>query len=104
LVFLARQFVHHDFAVSFTPEEIAAPASNYNFGTIHFGGEEEAPGIRCSHARAVAIYHTYSAYARGFLDALNGAYQLLDLVPKGRDEEKLDFSMEWLRRRDEYQD
>jgi len=47
-----------------------------------------------------AIYHTYSAYARG-LDALNGAYQLLDLVPKGRDEEKLDFSMEWLRRRDE---
>jgi predicted dithiol-disulfide oxidoreductase (DUF899 family) len=93
---------NHDFAVSFTPEEVAAPASNYNFGTIHFGGEE-APGISVFAREGDAIYHTYSAYARG-LDALNGAYQLLDLVPKGRDEEKLDFSMEWLRRRDEYQD
>ena len=33
---------------------------------------------------------------------LNGAYQLLDLVPKGRDEDGLEFPMEWLRRRDEY--
>ena len=33
---------------------------------------------------------------------LNSAYQLLDLVPKGRDEDALEFSMTWLRRRDEY--
>jgi predicted dithiol-disulfide oxidoreductase (DUF899 family) len=33
---------------------------------------------------------------------LNAAYQLLDLVPKGRDENELEFSMAWLRRRDEY--
>ena len=48
-----------------------------------------------------AIYRTYSTYARG-LDMLNAGYHLLDLVPKGRDEESLEFSMQWLRRRDEY--
>ena len=35
-----------------------------------------------------AIYHTYSTYARG-LDVLNGAYQLLDITSKGRDEAAL---------------
>ena len=47
------------------------------------------------------IYRTYSCYARG-LDMLNGAYHLLDVVPKGRDEDGLDYSMAWLRRHDEY--
>lgn len=32
-----------------------------------------------------AIFHTYSAYARG-IDMLNTAYHYLDLTPKGRDE------------------
>jgi hypothetical protein len=31
------------------------------------------------------VFHTYSTYARG-IDAMNAAYQFLDLVPKGRDE------------------
>ncbi len=35
---------------------------------------------------------------------LNGAYHYLDLLPKGRDEDDLDFTMAWLRRRDEYED
>ena len=38
------------------------------------------------------IFHTYSCYARG-LDMLNGAYHLLDLVPKGRDEQGLSYPM-----------
>ena len=46
------------------------------------------------------IFHTYSAYARG-IDAVNGAYQLLDLVPKGRDEPAGDPQF-WVRRHDEY--
>jgi Bacterial protein of unknown function (DUF899) len=29
------------------------------------------------------------------IDMVNGAYQVLDLVPKGRDEDGFDFSMEW---------
>ncbi len=48
-----------------------------------------------------AIYHTYSTYARG-VDMLNGAYHLLDLTSKGRDEAGLPFTMSWVRRRDQY--
>ncbi|MEE8078111.1 MAG: DUF899 family protein, partial [Pseudomonadales bacterium] len=50
---------------------------------------------------AGAIYHTYSCYARG-LDMLNGAYHVLDLVPKGRDEQDLPANMAWLKLHDEY--
>jgi predicted dithiol-disulfide oxidoreductase (DUF899 family) len=49
------------------------------------------------------IYYTYSAYARG-IDILNTAYNYLDLVPKGRDEDDLDFSMSWVRHHDKYDD
>jgi predicted dithiol-disulfide oxidoreductase (DUF899 family) len=49
------------------------------------------------------VFNTYSAYARG-LDILVGAYNWLDLTPKGRDEEKLPWSMAWVRRHDEYDD
>lgn len=48
-----------------------------------------------------AIGHAYSTDARG-LDMLNGADQLLDLTPKGRDEAGLRFPQAWVRRRDEY--
>lgn len=48
-----------------------------------------------------AIHHTYSTYARG-VDMLNGAYHLLDLTSKGRDEAGLAFTMEWVRRRGPY--
>ncbi|MEE9429176.1 MAG: DUF899 domain-containing protein [Paracoccaceae bacterium] len=47
------------------------------------------------------IYHTYSTYSRG-LDMLNGAYHLLDITPKGRDEGDLPFSMGWLNYHDSY--
>ena len=48
-----------------------------------------------------AVFHTYSAYARG-LDILIGAYNWLDLTPKGRDEAELPWAMAWVRRHDEY--
>jgi predicted dithiol-disulfide oxidoreductase (DUF899 family) len=35
---------------------------------------------------------------------LNCTYQLLDLVPKGRDEDGLPHPAAWLRRHDEYED
>jgi len=90
---------NRDFAVSF-PDAAARAGNNYNFGTIHFGGEE-APGISVFARDGDAIFHTYSTYARG-LDMLNGTYHLLDLVPRGRDEANLGFTMEWVRRHDEY--
>ena len=47
------------------------------------------------------IFHTYSTYARG-LDMLNAGYHYLDLVPKGRDEDALPYTVAWLRHRDQY--
>ena len=88
-----------DFGVSFpdgTPQQ-----PNYNFGTQTFGGSE-APGLSVFQRDTDgAIFHTYSTYSRG-LDALNGTYQLLDLVPKGRNEAELDFPMAWVRLKDRY--
>ena len=37
------------------------------------------------------------------LDMLVGTYNLLDLAPKGRDEDKLPWTMAWVRRHDEYE-
>lgn len=87
-----------DFAVSF-PGEQKEPT--YNFGTIKPYGQE-TPGLSAfRRGDDGAIYRTYSTYARG-LDMLNGAYQLLDLTSKGRDEDGLSFSMAWVRRHDRY--
>jgi predicted dithiol-disulfide oxidoreductase (DUF899 family) len=92
---------NHDFAVSFTKDELAKGEKNYNFGTQQAYGEE-SPGISVFAKDGGAIHRTYSTFSRG-LDMLNGAYHLLDLMPKGRDEEGLSYGMEWLRRRDEYE-
>jgi predicted dithiol-disulfide oxidoreductase (DUF899 family) len=92
---------NHDFAVSFSEEELAKGEKNYNFGTQQAYGEE-SPGISVFAKDGNTIYRTYSTFSRG-LDMLNGAYHLLDLMPKGRDEEGLSYGMEWLRRRDEYE-
>jgi predicted dithiol-disulfide oxidoreductase (DUF899 family) len=47
-----------------------------------------------------AIFHTYSTYARG-IDPVNGVYQFLDLVLRGRNEDPAD-TQSWVRRHDEY--
>lgn len=91
-----------DYGVHFTKEELAGEV-NYNYGKTRFG-LEEAPGLSVfCRDEAGGIYHTYSTYARG-LDALVGTYQFLDLVPKGRDEEGLAFTMAWVRHHDRYDD
>lgn len=36
-------------------------------------------------------------------DILLGAYNFLDLAPKGRDEDGLDFTMSWVRHHDKYE-
>ena len=94
---------NRDYYVTATPEEIEAKRAYYNYAFDAFPGAER-PGISVFYKDADgAIYHTYSCYARG-LDMLNGAYHLLDLVPKGRDEKGLPYPMEWLRHRDRYED
>jgi predicted dithiol-disulfide oxidoreductase (DUF899 family) len=90
-----------DFHVSFTEKEMAGGLVNYNYTQRPFP-HEEAPGISVFARDATGtVYHTYSTYGRGVEVAI-GTYKLLDLVPKGRDEEGLDYGMEWLRHHDRY--
>jgi predicted dithiol-disulfide oxidoreductase (DUF899 family) len=91
-----------DYRVSFSEEELAAGKVDYNYTMQE--GLDELPGASVFYRDETgAVFHTYSAYARG-LDILIGAYNFLDLVPKGRDEAKLPWSMAWVRRHDEYED
>ena len=92
---------NHDFGVSFTPQERAQGAVNYNFVMQPFP-QEEAPGISvfCKDD-AGDVFHTYSRYGRG-VEVMMGAYHLLDLTPKGRDEDDMSYGMEWLRHHDRY--
>lgn len=90
-----------DYKVSFTPEDIEKAAPNYNYDTIPFR-LEEGPGLSAFYKDASGnVFHTYSAYARG-LDINIGAYNFLDLAPKGRDEESLTFTMAWVKHHDKY--
>jgi predicted dithiol-disulfide oxidoreductase (DUF899 family) len=90
-----------DYHVSFTPEEVTDAKAYYNYAVRPIGASDEQ-GISVFHKDAGgAVYHTYSCHGRG-IDMVNGAYQFLDLVPKGRDEDGLRFSMEWVRRHDQY--
>jgi predicted dithiol-disulfide oxidoreductase (DUF899 family) len=90
-----------DFRVTFTKEELARGKVNYNYTEQEFPSEE-APGLSVFYKDAEGtVYHTYSAFGRG-LDSLLGTYMVLDLVPKGRDEDQLEFSMEWVRYHDRY--
>lgn len=91
---------NYDFGVSF-PTEMQSDKDLYNY-VPRSTDMEELPGLSvfCKNA-AGTVFHTYSCYARG-LDMLNGTYHHMDLVPKGRDEEALDFPMSWVRRKDCY--
>jgi predicted dithiol-disulfide oxidoreductase (DUF899 family) len=92
---------NYDYHVSFTADEMEKGEMFYNFHTGTFPSEE-APGISVFYKNQQGdVFHTYSCYARG-LDMLNGAYHLMDLVPKGRDEDGFPDSMAWLRRHDQY--
>jgi predicted dithiol-disulfide oxidoreductase (DUF899 family) len=94
---------NQDYHVSFTPDEMAQGQVYYNYGLEEFPSEE-APGISVFYKDpGGAMFHTYSAYARG-LDMLIGAYNYLDLAPKGRDEAALPWTMAWVRHHDRYGD
>jgi predicted dithiol-disulfide oxidoreductase (DUF899 family) len=97
---------NYDYAASFTPQQLRE-GGEYNFAT--FGDRtplleadsgfvfetaasagvdparflQEMPGMSAFALSDGAVYHTYSAYARG-LDGLWGAYQWLDRAPLGR--------------------
>lgn len=91
-----------DFNVSFTPQEQARGEVYYNFARQPFP-QAEAPGISVFYKDdAGDVFHTYSRYGRG-VEVMMGAYHLLDLTPKGRDEDQLSYGMEWVRHHDRYE-
>jgi predicted dithiol-disulfide oxidoreductase (DUF899 family) len=93
---------NYDYHVSFTPEQKAQGKVEYNFDLMEFPSAE-APGISVFYKEKNGnIFHTYSAFARGTETAL-GTYAYLDLVPKGRDEDSLAFTMAWVRHHDRYE-
>jgi len=92
---------NYDYHVSATPEEKASGKAMYNYQLTEFPSEER-PGASVFYKNATGeIFHTYSSYGRG-LDILIGAYNFLDIAPKGRDEESLEWSMAWVRHHDRY--
>jgi len=113
-----------DFSVSFTEDQQRAGTVEYNYqrqgqameinskvltpvpgpaaqfaatcGTDVPSFRRDRPGLSAFVREAGAIYHTYSAYARG-VDGIWGVYPWLDRAPKGRNETGV-----WWKRRDEY--
>jgi predicted dithiol-disulfide oxidoreductase (DUF899 family) len=89
---------NYDMGVSFRPDELDQPV--FNLGTL-VPGREDREGVSVfALDDAGGVFRTYSTYGRG-IDLLNTAYNYLDLVPKGRDEQGRP-NQYWVRRHDEY--
>lgn len=94
---------NRDFAVSFTTEELARGDAYYNFKRVSpYFPEMQGLSVFAKLADG-RVAHAYSTYGRG-IDVFNGAYQILDLTPQGRDEGDAPDPMFWLRRHDQYGD
>ena len=108
---------NYDFNTSFSEEAQRSGTVEYNYGprdmtwlrnapdpvphaamagTDNATFTREHPGMSAFVLEDGAVYHTYSAYARG-LDALWGMYQWLDRAPKGRND-----NGPWFRHHDQY--
>lgn len=86
-----------DYGVAFTPEEREEPL--YNYGTLSPRSPNREGVSVFARDDDGNVFHTYSAYARG-IDIVQSAYNYLDLVPRGRDEDPP--GPFWVRRHDEY--
>ena len=92
---------NYDFYASFTPEMIRDGSVFYNYVKSRMDMTDRE-GISVFYKDETGtIFHTYSTYARG-IDMVNGTYQFLDLVPKGRDEDNLNAPQAWVRYHDRY--
>jgi len=91
---------NYDYQVSF-PAGVPKDQLEYNYRKLEIDSPD-LPGVSVFYKDGKGnIFHTYSSYSRG-IDIFNTAYNYLDLVPKGRDEDDLEFSMDWLRYHDRY--
>ncbi|MEH6418175.1 DUF899 domain-containing protein [Pseudomonas sp. CGJS7] len=93
---------NHDYGVNFTQDEMSTGKVDYNYVRQPFP-HEEAPGLSVFYRDpSGAIFHTYSRYGRG-VEVMMHTYNLLELTPKGRDEDGLEYSMAWVRHHDRYE-
>ncbi len=93
---------NYDYQASFTPQEVESGAAFYNYSKFEVGVTDRE-GVSVFYTDpSGAVFHTYSSYARG-IDMLNTAYHYLDLAPKGRDEDALEFTQSWVRYHDKYE-
>ena len=92
-----------DYHVSFTQEKLDQKKAFYNYVEQDTHSPEREGVSIFFKDQTGRIFYTYSAYERG-VDILNTAYNYLDIVPKGRDENDHEFHQFWVRRHDEYND
>ncbi len=91
---------NRDYQVSFTEESLKDGYDMYNFEKGAAKKPDESPGVSIFYKDERGdIFRTYSSYGRG-PDLLIGAYNWLDLTPKGRNEKGNMGS--WMKRHDEY--
>lgn len=98
-----RNDFNYDYHVSFTPQDMHSGAAFYNYSEGQKAATEREGVSVFYKDESGVVFHTYSCYARG-IDMMNTAYQYLDLVPKGRDEDGLEFTQAWVRYHDKYRD
>lgn len=92
---------NYDYDASFTPEAIASGSVSYNYAKSNMRAPDREGISVFAQDESGAIYHTYSCYARG-IDMVNGTYQFLDLVPKGRNEDPPHQPQDWVEYHDQY--
>ena len=98
---------NYDFQVSFRKEDLASGKVVYNYETVALGdgrpAMEDLPGASVFFKdQDGTVFHTYSSYGRGNEEVI-GAYMLLDMTPKGRNENGPHHNlMDWVKRHDEY--
>ena len=96
-----RNTFNRDYHVSFTKDDLAKGAVEYNYEMIE-GASDELPGFSVfAKDEAGDVFHTYSSFARGVEGSI-GTYFYLDLTPKGRDETGHNNMRDWLRHHDRY--
>lgn len=78
---------NYDFQASFIEDEVENKLAYYNY-TMQNPMSSDREGVSVFYKDDEGnIFHTYSTYARG-IDMMNNTYQFLDLVPKGRQDDR----------------
>ncbi|OQM76468.1 DUF899 domain-containing protein [Manganibacter manganicus] len=91
---------NYDFGVSFKEEDRVAGRAAYNYGLTPIRNSPDMFGVSIFvKDEAGDVFHSYSTYHRG-TELLMGAFNWLDLAPKGRNE--TGGTMSWLRLHDKY--